>query len=118
MQSRSHLSLTVHTVYVLLTGLQLVFIPNMFLNMFGFDSTSEIWIKVLGVVVLSLVFIYDAINKSGNADVLKGTVLARLFVGLSFILLALTQDKINIILFAGIDIATGLWTWTELKKKK
>ena len=58
MQTSRHLSLIVQSVYVLLIGLQLIFVPNMLLRMFGFDETAEIWIKVLGIVVLSLSVIY------------------------------------------------------------
>jgi hypothetical protein len=118
MQSNRHLSLVVHTIYVVLTGLQLIFIPNMLLSMFGFDATSEIWIKVLGVVVLSLSFMYYAVSKQENADVVRSTIWARWFVSAGFLLLALSgQVKLNLILFAGIDFATAMWTWVELKKK-
>jgi hypothetical protein len=117
MQTNRHLSLVVQSIYVVLTGLQLIFVPNMMLNMFGFDATSEIWIKVLGVVVLSLSIMYYTISKSGSKDVVRATMLARLFVGLGFTLLALTgQAKLTLILFAGIDIVTAVWTWFELKK--
>lgn len=118
MQANRHLSLVVQAVYVLLTGLQLIFVPNMLLAMFGFDATSEIWIKVLGIVVLSLSIVYYTVSKSGNDDVVRATMWSRLFVGIGFILLALTgQAKMALILFAGIDIVTAVWTWFELKKK-
>ena len=117
MQVNRHLSLVVQAAYVLLTGLQLIFVPNMLLSMFGFNATSEIWIKVLGIVVLSLSIIYYTVSKSGNDDVVRATMWSRLFVGIGFILLALTgQAKLSIILFAGIDIVTAVWTWFELKK--
>ena len=117
MQSKIYLSLTVQAIYVLLTGLQLIFVPNMLLGMFGFESTAEIWIKVLGIVVLSLSIIYYAISKQNNTDVVRATVWSRLFVGTGFVLLVLSgQAKSSLILFAGIDIATAVWTWLELKK--
>ena len=119
MFSNRHVSLVVHSIYVILTGLQLIFVPNMLLSMFGFADTSEIWIKVLGVVVMSLSAMYYAISKQVNRDVVFSTVLARGFVGVSFIVLALSgQAKLNLILFAGIDIATAVWTWVELQKRK
>ena len=66
MQLQKFNSLTVQTIYVVLTGLQLIFIPNVLLAMFGFEPTTEIWIKVLGLVVLSLAFCYYGIGKTGN----------------------------------------------------
>jgi hypothetical protein len=117
MLQNRHSSLVVHAVYVLLTGLQLIFVPNMLLKMFGFDPTSEIWIKVMGIVVMSLSVMYYHISKQGNREVVLSSVWARLFVGLGFILLVLTgQATANLILFAGIDTATALWTWAELRK--
>ena len=117
MATNRHLSLVVQAVYVILTGLQLIFVPNMLLSMFGFEPTSEIWIKVLGIVILPLSAVYYAISKQGNEESLRATIISRGFVGLGFILLALSgQAKMNLILFAGIDIATAIWTWTEMKK--
>ena len=119
MQSNRYMSLLVQSIYVLLTGLQLVFVPNMLLGIFGFDETSEVWIKVLGLVVISLSFIYYALHKSGNAEVATASMWARFFVGAGFILLVVSgQTKAAMVLFAGVDIATATWTWFELKKAK
>ena len=119
MQTPRYLSLTVQGIYVLLTGLQLIFVPNLLIGMFGFEEASEIWIKVLGIVVLALSVFYYAINKSGNAEVVMATVWARLLISAGFIFLVISgQTKPNLILFSGIDIATAVWTWFELKKVK
>ncbi len=119
MQSNRYMSLLVQSIYVLLTGLQLVFVPNMLLGIFGFDETSEVWIKVLGLVVISLSIIYYALNKSGNTEVITASMWARLFVGAGFIFLVISgQTKPALILFASVDIATAVWTWFELKKVK
>ena len=119
MLSNRYTSLLVQSVYVILTGLQLIFVPNMLLGMFGFEPTSEIWIKLLGIVVLPLSAVYYAIGKQGNRETVFSTVVSRGFVGIGFLLLVLSgQAKINLLLFAGVDIATAVWTWIELKKEK
>ncbi len=111
-------SLTAQSIYVILTGLQLIFTPNLLLGMFGFEPTTEVWIKVLGIVILPLSLVYMAVAKSGNHGAIRATVFSRLFVGAGFVLLAVFgQAKMNIILFAGIDIATAVWTWFELKRQ-
>jgi hypothetical protein len=118
MLKNRHLSLVVHSIYVVLTGIQLVFVPNFLLSNFGFEPTSEIWIKVMGIVVASLAFMYYAISQSEDQKIVSSTVWARLFVGAGFTILALSgAAKASIVLFAGIDIATAVWTWTELRKK-
>ena len=118
MNPQRYTSLLVQAVYVILTGLQLIFVPNMLLGMFGFDATSEIWIKALGIVVLPLSAVYYAISKQGNREVVFSTIISRGFVGIGFVLLVLSgQAQTSLILFAGIDIATAVWTWLELKKR-
>lgn len=114
----NYVSLTVQCIYVLLTGLQLVFIPAVLLGIFGFDAPVEVWVKVLGVLVLGLSIIYYSINKSGNKEVVLSTVWLRLFVSAGFLYLVFSgQVKSTIMLFASVDIATAVWTWFELKKK-
>ena len=119
MSPNRYVSLVVQAIYVILTGLQLIFVPNLLLSMFGFADTSEIWIKVLGIVILPLSAVYYAVSKQGNRDVVFSTIISRGFVGVGFILLAVSgQAPLNLILFAGIDIATAAWTWVELQKTK
>ncbi len=113
---KKSLSLTVQAIYVLITALQLIFVPNMLLGMFGFEPTSEIWIKVLGIVLLVLVIYYYAIIQSGDKTLLKFTIYGRLAVVIGFCLLVLAGlAPVQLIMFAGIDLATAIWTWLELK---
>jgi hypothetical protein len=117
MQSKTYISLTAQTIYVILIGLQLIFVPNMLLNIFGIAPTSEIWIKILGIILLSLSFIYHKISKSEDRDLVQSTIWARLLVCLGFVALVITGQTVpTLILFAGIDLATSIWTWLELKK--
>ncbi len=113
---KKSLSLTVHAVYAFITGLQLIFVPNMLLGMFGIEPTSEIWINVLGIVLISFSLVYFGIIQSGDKNMLKITVYSRLIVVLGFITLVSTGLAATpLILFAGIDLATAVWTWFELK---
>jgi hypothetical protein len=119
MQSSKYLSLTVQAIYVAITGLQLIFIPATLVGLFGFDPPLEIWIKVLGIIVLGLSIMYITINKSGNREVVMSTIIFRVFVALGFLLLVLIgQVRSSLLLFAGIDVATAIWSWLELKKQE
>jgi hypothetical protein len=119
MQTTKFNSLYAQAVYVIITGLQLIFVPNMLLAMFNMPATNEIWIKVLGIVVLPLFALYYAVSKHGSMSAVKATVFSRMFVGLGFILLFLTkQAPPSIVLFAGVDILTAVWTIVELRGKK
>ena len=112
-----YFSLSAHALYVLLMGFSLIFIPNFVLNIFGFEPTSEIWVKVLGLIIASFAVLFYHINNYGNEKIVRSSILSRFFVSTGLIFLALLgQVKINLILFAGIDALTAAWTWIEMKK--
>ena len=110
-------SLTVQMFYVTITGLQLIFVPNMMLATFGIAPTNEIWIRNLGVIVFILAILYYAIRKTSDMEVVKATIWGRLVAGTGIIVLALYSSQPILILFATVDIATAVWTWMELKSK-
>ena len=102
--------------YVIVAGLQLLFIPNMLLGLFGFAPTSEPWIRVLGMLVLVLAFYYNAMARHGNDHVVRATVYGRLVfcAGLVvFVLLGIAQPPL--IGFALLETGLALWTWRELR---
>jgi hypothetical protein len=114
---KKSLSLSVQAVYALITALQLIFVPNMLLGMFGFEPTSEVWIKILGVVLIAFVLVYYGVIQYGNTDLIRITIYSRLVIVVGLVLLVATgQAATPLILFAGIDLATAIWTWFELKK--
>lgn len=116
MTNKRYISLIVQAIYVLITALELICIPNVLLGMFGFPPTSEIWIKVLGIVLIALATVYYGIIKFGNDEVVKYTMWGRIIVGIGFVILVISGQTLPaLILFAGIDIATAIWTWFELK---
>ena len=110
-------SLTVQMVYVALTGLQLMFVPNMMLATFGIAPTNEIWIRNLGVIIFILAILYYAIRKTSDMEVVKATIWGRLVAATGIIVLALYSSQPILILFATVDVATAVWTWMELKSK-
>lgn len=111
-------SLFVQAIYVFSTGLSLIFIPNMILELVGFTPTNEIWIRILGIIVLTLSIFYTGVIRHGNADIIKYTIYGRIFAGLSIISLVISGlAQPMVALFACVDIATALWSWAELKNK-
>lgn len=110
-------SLTVQMIYVTITGFTLIFMPNFLLQTFGFQSTQEVWIRILGVIVFVLAILYNAIKKSDDINVIKSTIWGRAVAGAFIILLSINYSMPNLVLFAGIDLATAAWTWYELSKK-
>src|SRR5512145_1822899 len=44
-------TLALFSIYMFVTGLAFLFMPNVVLPVFGFQATSEAWIRVLGLLV-------------------------------------------------------------------
>ncbi len=103
-------------IYVLLAGAQLLFIPNVLLGIVGMESTTEIWIRLMGMLVLVLSIYYYYMAKYGNDKVVWATVLGRLiFCGGLVVFVLLGLAKPALIGFAIVETGLALWTWRELK---
>ena len=116
MTTKTYPSLYGQTIYVLLSGLSLIFIPNLLLGIFGLEPAHEVWIRIMGLLVLILSIYYVQMAKYGNDKVVVATVWGRLSfcVGLVvFVLLGLVKPAL--IGFALAETALALWTLRELK---
>ncbi len=103
-------------VFVIIAGLQLLFIPNVFFAMFGIPTTSENWIRLMGLLVLILSIYYYFLAKYGNDKVVWGTVLGRLaFCFGEIIMVVLGLFPPIILAFAVVETSLTIWTWRELK---
>lgn len=103
--------------YLLLLGLTLVSLPNMLLSMFGFEPTTEVWIRVLGAIVFTIGIYYIFIAPTNNETFIKITVYARASIMAwftLFVLLGWAQPML--LLFGGVDLLGAIWTWNALRK--
>ncbi len=114
--SPSTRSMTVWTVYVLLLGAVLLFIPNVLLSIFQIEETDEVWIRVVGVVVLILGFYYSQAARKGLEDFFRLTVFGRTALLLFFIGFVVAGFAPPVlILFGVIDFAGAMWTGHSLR---
>ena len=103
--------------YLFALGLTLVVAPNLLLSMFGFESTTEVWIRVLGAVVFTIGMYYTMTAPSNNETFLKVTVYSRSSILVWFALFVLMGwAKPTLLLFGGFDALGALWTWSALRK--
>jgi len=103
--------------YLFVLGITLIVAPNMLLSMFGFEATTEVWIRVLGAVVFNLGIYYTVTAPSNNETFFKATIYSRVFILVWFALFVLMGwAKPNLLLFAGIDVLGAFWTWSALRK--
>jgi hypothetical protein len=103
--------------YLYLTGITLLVAPNFLLSTFQIPITEEVWIRVVGVLALAIGFYYHQTGSKNIAAMFPLTVVARLFVFLSFAAFVLLQYVSPMLLVFGVvDLLGALWTWMALKK--
>ena len=115
--NKKNTSIYAQVAYMLISGLQLLFVPNLLLSLFGFDPTNEIWIRVLGLLVVVVSSFYYIAAKENYTKIIKFTVYERLtFCAGLVIFVFLGMAKPALILFAALEACLAIWTYFEQKK--
>lgn len=116
--SRAARSLFFFGIYVISLGVFLVVAPNVLLKFFSVPETSEVWIRVVGVVVLLIGYYYvrAATNEEGLTNFFRWTIYTRSSVIVFFtVFVLLNYIKPTLILFGVIDLAGAIWTALALR---
>lgn len=114
--SKSALSVFVFGVYLLGLGLVLLVAPNFLLGLFGLPTTSEVWIRVTGMLVFLLGFYYTQSARKELTEFLRLTVIARSLVFLFFIAFVLLgYASPPLILFGAVDLLGAIWTGLTMR---
>lgn len=117
--SKSALSVFVFGVYLFGLGLVLLVAPNFLLGMFGFAPTSEVWIRIVGMLTFLLGFYYTQSARKELLEFLRLTVIARSLVIVfftAFVLLGYASPPL--ILFGAVDLLGAIWTGLALRSAK
>lgn len=115
--SKGALSVAVFAGYLLLLGLSLVLGPNVLLQASRMAPTGEVWIRVVGMLVLLLAFYYWNAAHAELTSFLRWTVVARSSVPLFFLaFVAAGLASPMLILFGVVDLAGALWTALALRR--
>ena len=106
-------------VYLLLLGIALILVPNLLLGLFGIPSTSEVWIRVVGLLAFNIGMYYWYAAKSEARPFFLASVYVRAAVPVVFIaFVALGLVSPLLVLFGIVDLAGGLWTFVALRKEQ
>lgn len=117
--SRTALTIQAFGCYLLVLGLALLVAPNLLLALFRLPPTEEVWIRVLGVVVLNVGIYYLAAARGEAMAFFRASVVARLLVlacFAAFVLLGLASPVL--LLFGLADAGGALWTWLALRSQR
>ena len=112
-------SVFVFAIYLFVLGLVLMVAPNILLALFAFPSTSEVWIRVAGMLLLFLGFYYSQAARKEMTDFFHWTVYVRSTVILFFALfVVLGFAGPPLILFGAIDLLGAIWTAFSLRSSQ
>ncbi len=112
-------SLFVFGVYLLSLGGALTLAPNMLLALFYISPTTEVWIRVVGMLVL-LLGIYDISAAKGNWSgfiALSVPLRMSVIVFLAGFVLLFEAPKM-LLFFGAVDFAFALWTRSALVQER
>lgn len=116
--SRTARTLFVWSFYLLGLGVILVVVPNLLLALFGIAPTEEVWIRVIGVLVLILAYFAYSAARQEVQEYFRWSVPARVAVPLFFaIFVLLNLAPAQLILFGLVDLAAAAWTWQTLRSE-
>lgn len=116
--SRAARSIIIFGIYVVVTGLGLLLLPNTLLSVAGLPTTSEVWIRMLGLLVAIVGCYYLYLGRLNVVPFFRVTVPGRLALALGLLtLVLLDQGDPQVLLFAVLDSAGAIWTWFALRKE-
>ena len=110
-------SVAVFGVYLCVVGLSFFFIPNTLLPPLGFAPTTEVWIRLVGLVtaILGMYFLYAV--RFDDRVFFRATIISRLIFPAGVTgLVASGLGKPILLAFALIDLAGAAWTWLALRE--
>ncbi len=104
-------------LYAIATGVGLTLAPSLVLSPLGIAAPTEIWIRVLGALAIPLGYYYWVCGSANMVEFFRASVRGRiLFAGLVALLIAAFSAPMQLLLFAGLDLAGAAWTVHGLRK--
>jgi hypothetical protein len=115
--SRAATTIRFYSFYLFLMGAGMVLIPNVILTILGFQPTSEIWIRMLGLFTFTTGIYYFQSSGHEQSEFFKATIFGRLFFffATAIIVLAFHQSPMLAVVGA-VDLCGAAWTWFVMRK--
>ncbi len=116
--SKAAFTIAAFGYYLLLLGLVVLLVPNLFLSIFQIPITSEVWIRVVGVLVFNIGIYYIYAAKCEATAFFQASIYTRIFVLIAFTAFAaLGLASPKLILLSSGDVLGAIWTYMALKKE-
>jgi len=114
--SRAATSVLVWGIYLAFAGLGFLLMPNFVLPLFGFATTTESWVRVVGLLAAIVGGYYFFCARWNVVPFFPLTVYGRLaFMAGSIGLVLMGIASPSLLLIGGLDTIGAIWTWTTLR---
>ena len=114
--SGATLSVLAYGIYLIVLGVIYMIIPNVPLKLFGFQPTTEPWIRVMAAMVLIVGYYYVQAARHRLTAFYRWTLHCRVFFPLfTVVLVAADMVEPMLLLFGLIDLAGAIWTALALR---
>jgi hypothetical protein len=117
--SKSARSVFVFGLYVAVLGIMLTVVPNFLLKPISRTSTTEVWIRVVGLLLLYLGFYYTQAVRKEMTDFFRWTVYTRSTVIVffaAFVFLGFARPPL--VMFGVVDLLGAISTGLALRSPK
>ncbi|SIR02495.1 hypothetical protein [Aquipseudomonas alcaligenes] len=105
--------------YLLALGATLLLVPNLLLGLFGFPQTEEVWIRILGLLVIYLGIYYSLAGRRDLRPFIAATVPVRASVLAFFVVFVAAGMVSPMLLVLGLpDLLGAAWTWKALRNER
>jgi hypothetical protein len=109
-------SVFAHGIYLALSGLTLITVPNLLFGLLGIPATGEVWIRVVGTLTLILGFYFIQAARKDVTEFMRWTVYARLtFMSFCVVFVLLGFIGPVLLLFGLLDLLGAIWTAQALR---
>jgi hypothetical protein len=117
--SKGARSVFVFGLYLVVLGIALLVAPNFLLGLFFLPGTTEVWVRVTGMLVLFLGFYYVQAARKELIDFFRWSMYPRSTVILffaAFVLFGFARPPL--ILFGIVDLLGVIWTGLALRHSR
>jgi hypothetical protein len=114
--SRAAVSVLAWGIYLIGAGLGFLLTPNLVLPIFGLPTTTEVWVRVVGLLAAIIGMYYVSCARGNVVPFFRLTVTGRLlFMAGSVALVALGLSSPSFLLIGALDTIGAIWTWLSLR---
>jgi len=109
--------MNVFGIYLVVVGIVLLAAPNALLSLFRLPLTTEVWLRVVGMLAAFLGIYYRVAAATEATPIFLASVLLRASVPLFFLVFVLAGwVEWPLLLFAVVDAAGAAWTWKAMRR--